>query len=81
VLKTGRLDGAIGGYSASPVAAEGRLYLANEDGKVVVVRAGSDWNVQTMNDLGEGCFASPALAEGSIYLRTDEALYRFGMKQ
>jgi outer membrane protein assembly factor BamB len=77
VLKTGRLNGAIAGYSSSPVAAGGLLYLANEDGKVAVVRAGADWQVQAVNDLGEDCYATPALSGGSIYLRTGEALYRF----
>jgi outer membrane protein assembly factor BamB len=79
VLKTGRLNGAIAGYSSSPVAAGGLVYFANEDGKVAVVRAGgAGWQVQTVNDLGEGCYATPALSGGSIYLRTNEALYRFG---
>jgi outer membrane protein assembly factor BamB len=77
VLKTGRLNGAIAGYSSSPVAAGGLLYLANEDGQVAVVRAGTDWKVQAVNDLGEACYATPALSGGSIYLRTGEALYRF----
>jgi hypothetical protein len=80
VLKTGRLTGAIGGYSASPVAAGGMLFLASEDGKVVVVRPAAEWSVEGVNDLGEGCYATPALSEGSIFLRTDEALYRFGVK-
>jgi outer membrane protein assembly factor BamB len=79
VLKTGRLNGAIAGYSSSPVAADGLVYLANEDGKVAVVRAGAEWDVQTVNDLGESCHATPALSGGSIYLRTGEALYRFGV--
>jgi outer membrane protein assembly factor BamB len=77
-LKTGRVEGAVGGYSASSVAAEGKLFLASEDGKVAVVRAGKDWNVLAVNDIGENCYATPALSEGEIYLRTDEALYRFG---
>jgi outer membrane protein assembly factor BamB len=80
VLKTGRLNGAIAGYSASPVAGGGMVFLPNEDGQVAVVRAGSDWEVQTVNDLGESCFATPALSGGSIYLRTGEALYRFGVR-
>ncbi len=77
VLKTGRLEGAVGGYSASPVAAEDKLFLASEDGKVTVVRAGKDWNVLAVNDIGESCYATPALSKGEIYLRTDEALYCF----
>jgi outer membrane protein assembly factor BamB len=78
VLRTGRVAGAIGGYSASPVAAAGLVFLANDDGKVAVVRAGADWDVQAVNDLGEPCHATPALSGGHIYLRTDAALYRFG---
>jgi outer membrane protein assembly factor BamB len=79
ILKTGRVAGAIGGYSASPVAADGKIFLASEDGKVAVLRAGGDWDVLTVNDLGEACYATPALSQGSIYLRTAEALYRFGV--
>jgi outer membrane protein assembly factor BamB len=77
VLKTGRLNGAISGYSASPVAADGMVYLASEEGKIAVVRAGAEWEVQAVNDLGEGCYATPALSGGSIYVRTADALYRF----
>jgi outer membrane protein assembly factor BamB len=78
VAKAGRIAGALGAYSASPVAAEGKVYLASEDGKVTVLKASRDWEVITINDLGEGCYATPALAGGHIYLRTSEALYRFG---
>jgi outer membrane protein assembly factor BamB len=78
VLKTGRLAGALGGYSSSPVAADGKVWLASEEGKVSVLRAGGDWEVLAVNDLGEGCYATPAMAGGIIYLRTDEALYAFG---
>ena len=78
VVKAGRIAGALGGYSASPVAAEGKLFLASEEGKVTVLNAAREWEMLTINDLGEGCFATPALARGQIYLRTSEALYRFG---
>jgi outer membrane protein assembly factor BamB len=78
VAKAGRMAGALGGYSASPVAAEGKLFLASEEGKVTVVKAAREWEVLTINDLGEGCFATPALVGGQIYLRTSEALYCFG---
>jgi outer membrane protein assembly factor BamB len=77
VLKAGRL-GALGGFSSSPVAAEGRIFIAGEEGKVVVLKAGAEWEVIRINDLGEPCHATPALAGGHIYLRTGEALYRFG---
>lgn len=81
VTKMARVPGALGGYSASPVAADGKLFLVNEDGKAAVVRAGRDWELITINDLGESCHATPALSEGRIYLRTGEALYCFGAHQ
>lgn len=81
VVKTGRVTGALGGYSASPVYAEGRLYLAGEEGKVAVVKAGGQWEVMHVNDLDEPCFATPALSGGRIYVRTGTALYAFGGAQ
>ena len=80
VIKAGRVEGAVGGYSASPVAAAGKIYLASEDGKVAVLKAGREWEVLAVNDLGEGCYATPALSEGKIYLRSDQALYCFGAR-
>ena len=80
VEKAGRVEVAPGGYSSSPVAAEGRIYVASEEGKVVVLKAGAQWEVLRVNDLDEACYATPALAGGSIYLRTNEALYRFGTR-
>ncbi len=78
VAKAARVTGALGAYSSSPVAAEGRVYVGNEEGKVTVLKAGREWEIIAINDLGEGVFATPALVEGNIYLRTAEALYRFG---
>jgi hypothetical protein len=78
--KTGRIAGALGGYSASPVLAEGHLYLASEEGKISVVRPGRDWEVIQVNDLGEGFFATPALSGGRIFARSSETLYCFGTK-
>jgi outer membrane protein assembly factor BamB len=80
VLKAGRL-GPLGGYSSSPVAAEGKIFIASEEGKVVALKAGGEWEVIRINDLGEPCHATPALAGGHIYVRTSEALYRFGTKK
>ena len=81
VEKAGRLAGAVGGYSSSPVAAEGKIFIASEEGKITVLKAGAKWDVMQINDLDEGCYATPALAGGNIYLRTNDALYRFGMTQ
>jgi outer membrane protein assembly factor BamB len=81
VKKAGRLEAAPGAYSSSPVAAEGKIYIAGEEGKISVVKAAADWEVLQVNDLDEPCYATPALAQGSIYVRTNEALYRFGTKR
>jgi len=54
------------------------IWLASEEGKVSVLGAGGEWKVLAVNDLGEDCYATPALSEGVIYLRTEEALYAFG---
>lgn len=77
VLKAARLPKALGGYAASPVAAEGKLYLASEDGKLSVVTAGGQWEPLSVTDIGEPCYATPALSHGVVYLRTDQALYAF----
>jgi outer membrane protein assembly factor BamB len=77
VLKTGRVTGALGGYSSSPVAADGKIYLASEDGNLAVLRAGAQWDVVSTANIGESCHATPALSGGDIFLRTEEALYRF----
>jgi outer membrane protein assembly factor BamB len=81
VEKASRVAGALGGYTSSPVAAEGKIFIASEEGKVAVLKAGAQWDVMQINDLGEGCYATPALADGSIYLRTNDALYRFGISR
>ena len=79
VDKASRVAGAVGGYSSSPVAAEGKILIASEEGKVTVLKAGAQWDVIQINDLDEGIHATPALAGGNIYLRTSDALYRFGI--
>lgn len=78
LLKTGRVTGAAGGYSASPVAADGKLYLANEDGVIAVLKAdGAGWDVLSTKALEEPVHATPALSGGCVYIRTGAALYRF----
>ena len=77
VLKTGRVKDAIEAYYASPVAADGKIYLVSYDGKVSVLKAAAQWEVLAVNDLGEECQATPAIGGGSIYVRTAKALYCF----
>lgn len=79
-LKQARIAGAIGSYYSSPVGADGKIYTLSEDGKVAVLKAGAEWELLHVNDLGEEGYASPAIADGRIYLRTQSALYCFAKK-
>jgi outer membrane protein assembly factor BamB len=77
-----RLDrrrlGVLGQYVASPVAADGRMYLASESGTIVVVRAGDTLDVLARNDLGEPIMATPAIAADTLYVRSAGHLWAFG---
>jgi outer membrane protein assembly factor BamB len=63
-------------YSASPVAADGRVYFFSEDGKATVLEAGRAFKVLAENSLDEGFMASPAIDGQALYLRTKSHLYR-----
>jgi outer membrane protein assembly factor BamB len=77
LLYTSRL-GAPGYYYSSPVAADQRVYIASEEGVVVVLDAGPKFNVLATNKLDGGILATPALADRQIFVRTDSHLYAFG---
>jgi outer membrane protein assembly factor BamB len=76
--REGRSQDAPGDYTASPIAADGKVFLASVDGKVTVLKAGRAWEILGVNDLGEEIHATPALAGGRIYVRTRGTLYCFG---
>jgi outer membrane protein assembly factor BamB len=78
VLKQGRLHGAIDKYFSSPVAADDKVFLIGQGGQVSVLKAGGDWQVLAVNELDDECYATPAIADGRIYIRTRSALYSFG---
>jgi outer membrane protein assembly factor BamB len=80
VIKQGRLAGAPGAVFASPTAADGHLFVTTEAGAVVVVAPGGDLAVKGVNDLREDTYATPAFADGRIYVRSTQALYAFGTK-
>jgi outer membrane protein assembly factor BamB len=70
--------GAPGAYFSSPVAANGRIYVASRNGIVTVIEAGDKLNILAKNDLGEMITATPAIIGNKIYIRTDKFLYAFG---
>ncbi len=78
VIKQGRLHGAIDKYFSSPVAADDKVFLIGQGGQVSVLKAAGDWQVLAVNELDDECFATPAIADGRIYIRTRSALYAFG---
>ncbi len=77
----GRIPGAAGNFYASPVAAGNKILFATTLGKVAVVEAGQKLKVLAVNDLAEGIFATPAIVDDRLYIRTDESLYCFGQRQ
>jgi outer membrane protein assembly factor BamB len=79
VIKQGRLQGAIDKYFSSPVAADDKLFLIGQAGQVSVLKAAGEWEVLAVNDLDDETFATPAIADGRLFIRTRGALYCFGM--
>jgi outer membrane protein assembly factor BamB len=77
ILRQDRIPGVEGNFFASPVAADGRLFILNESGKLAVLQAGRDWQVLAVNDLAENCYATPALADGLIVVRSERELWAF----
>jgi outer membrane protein assembly factor BamB len=69
-----------GTYSSSPVLADGKLYITNEDGLTTVVRAGPKFEVLAENNLNDYCLSSPAISEGQIFIRTTQHLYCIGKR-
>lgn len=78
IIKQGRVEGAIDKYYAQPVAGDGKLYLASENGKLSVIKAGGQWERLAVHDLDEPTYATPALTDGRVIVRTRKALYCFG---
>lgn len=70
--------GPRGAYFASPVAGDGKIYAASCGGTVTVFAAGETYQPVAANDLREPIFATPAMAAGQLYVRTQQRLYAFG---
>jgi outer membrane protein assembly factor BamB len=66
-----------GSYYSSPVAGDGKIYLASESGVLFVIEAGNRMNLLAQNDLGQRVMATPAIADGTLYVRTESNLFAF----
>jgi outer membrane protein assembly factor BamB len=76
-LRQARAAGT-GNYYASPIAGDGKVYLVSEKGVISVIKAAGDWSVISSHDLAERSIATPVIADGKIFVRTEAALYCFG---
>ena len=77
ILKQGRLTGALDTYYSSPVGAAGKVLLLSQTGKATLLKAGGQWEILSSADFDEPIFATPAIADDRLYLRTRSHLYCF----
>ena len=68
-------------YSSSPVLADGKIYITNEEGLTSVVKAGPEFEILARNDLGDYTLSSPAISQGQIFIRTASGLYAIGERR
>jgi outer membrane protein assembly factor BamB len=68
-------------FSASPVAANGLLYLASEDGDLFVVKADRQYELLSRNTIGQPLMATPAISHGMLIVRAGNAIYAFGERK
>ena len=72
--------GATGAYFSSPIAANGKIFIASRNGIVTVLEAGPNLKILGRNDLKEIIAATPAVVDNKLYLRTAKFLYAFGKR-
>ena len=69
-----------GKYFASLVAGDGKVYVASDRGEVTVVKAEGQWEIISSHDFGARIMATPAIGNGKIFIRTDDAVHCFVAK-
>lgn len=75
-----RLGDGTTGFTASPVAADGKLYYSGEDGDIFVIKAGPKFDLLAKNVMGEICMATPAISEGTLFFRTQRHVVGIGIR-
>jgi len=81
IVYSERLSSIAQGYTASPVSDGRHIYFPGETGKVLVVPVADQFSVAATNDMGETCMATPAIADGTLFLRTRAKLIAVGNKE
>jgi len=75
-----RFAGGTSAFTASPVAGDGKVYFANEDGQVFVLKASPTFELLSTNEMGSSVLATPAISEGRLVFRTQKELISIGLK-
>jgi outer membrane protein assembly factor BamB len=81
LIRQGRLKVPSDRFYASPVAGDGKIYISSESGKVLVLPPGGGLDALAINDLQDSIYATPALVDRRIYIRTLNSLYCFGLSE
>jgi outer membrane protein assembly factor BamB len=69
-----------GTYSASPVLADGKIYITNEEGLTSVIKAGPKFEILAENAMNDYCLSSAAISDGQIFIRVAGHLYAIGKR-
>lgn len=77
VTKQGRIREAMERYFASPIAADGKVFLSSEAGKITVLKPGPQWEIERVNEMDDEVWATPVVIDGRLFVRTRTALYCF----
>ena len=75
------LESTSSAFTSSPVANDGKVYIAREDGQLIVLKAGDTFERIATNDMGASVLATPAISEGRLLVRTQDQLIALGMKR
>ncbi len=75
-----RLAGGTAAFTASPIAGDGKVYLANEDGQVFVLKASPAYELLALNEMGSSVLATPAISQGRLFVRTQQQVVAIGVK-
>ena len=70
-----------GTHYASPLIVDGKIFTTSGDGRISILTLGPDPKILATNDLHDAVFATPAIVNGTFYVRTHSALFAFGRKQ
>jgi outer membrane protein assembly factor BamB len=74
------LENAASAFTSSPVANDGKVYIASEDGQMIVLKAGDTFQRMAENDMGASVLATPAISEGRLLVRTQDQVIALGTR-